>query len=72
MQFTFINPTENKDEKTRNEIIKQLYEKGLNPTNLQVKEGDSYSEKIIIPGAIVKLGGKEVVVQLLKNQICAP
>ena len=71
VQFTFINPTENKDEKTRNEIIKQLYEKGLNPTNLQVKEGDSYSEKIIIPGAIVKLGGKEVVVQLLKNQIAS-
>ena len=71
VQYTFINPTENKDEKTRNEIIKQLYEKGLKPTNLQVKEGDSYTEKVIIPGAIVKLGGKEVAVQLLKNQIAS-
>ena len=71
VQFTFINPTGSPDEKTRNEIIKQLYEKGLKPTSLQVKNGDSYTEKIIIPGAIVKYGSKEVVVQLLKNQIAA-
>lgn len=71
IQFTFINPTESTDDKTRNEIIKQLYEKGLNPTSLQVKGGDSYSEKIIVPGAIVKYGGKEVAVQLLKNQIAS-
>jgi len=71
IQFTFINPTESKDDKTRNEILKQLYEKGLTPTNLQVKNGDSYTEKIIIPGAIVKFGAKEIAVQLLKNQIAS-
>ena len=71
VQFTFINPTESTDEKTRNEIIKQLYEKGLDPTSLQVKDGDSYTEKIIVPGAIVKYGSKEIAVQLLKNQIAA-
>ena len=71
IQFTFINPTESKDDKTRNEILKQLYEKGLNPTNLQVKNGDSYTEKIIIPGAIVKFGTNEIPVQLLKSQIAS-
>ena len=71
IQFTFINPTESKDDKTRNEILKQLYEKGINPTNLQVKNGDSYTEKIIIPGAIVKFGTNEIAVQLLKNQIAS-
>ena len=71
IQFTFINPTESKDDKTRNEILKQLYEKGLKPTNLQVKNGDSYTEKIIIPGAIVKFGANEIAVQLLKNQIAS-
>lgn len=71
VQFTFINPTESSDENTRNEIIKQLYEKGLNPTSLQVKDGDSYTEKIIVPGAIVKYKSKEVAIQLLKNQISA-
>ncbi len=70
-QYTFINPTESTDEKTRTEIIQQLYDKGLSPTTLQVKNGESYSEKIIIPGAIVKFGGREVAVQLLKNQIAS-
>ena len=68
-QFSFINPTESTDIKTQNEIINQLYEKGLTPTTLQVKNGDSYSEKIIIPGAFVKFGGKEKAIQLLKSQI---
>jgi len=71
LQYTFINPTESADEKTRNEIIKQLYEKGLSPTSLQVKDGETYTEKVIVPGAIVKFGGKEVAVQLLKNQIAS-
>lgn len=71
IQFTFINPTASKDDKTRNEVLKQLYEKGLNPTNLQVKNGDSYTEKIIIPGAIVKYGANEITVQLLKNKIAS-
>ena len=69
IQYTFINPIEDPDDKTRNEIISQLYAKGLHPTNLQVKEQDGYTEKIIIPGAIVKYRGKEIAVQLLKNQI---
>ena len=69
IQYTFINPIEDPDDKTRNEIISQLYAKGLHPTNLQVKEQDGYTEKIIIPGAIIKYRGKEIAVQLLKNQI---
>ena len=71
IQYTFINPTESADEKTRNEIIQQLYDKGLSPTSLQVKDGETYSEKVIVPGAIVKYGAKEVAIQLLKNQIAA-
>ena len=71
IQYTFINPTESNDDKTRNEILKQLFEKGIVPTSLQVKNGDSYTEKIIVPGAIVKFGEKQIAVQLLKNQIAS-
>lgn len=71
IQYTFINPTESSDEETRNEILKQLFEKGLTPTSLQVKDGDSYTEKIIVPGAVVKYGAKEVSIQLLKNQMAS-
>ena len=69
IRFRFINPTAHSDDKTRNEIINQLFEKGLNPITLQVKDGETYSEKIIVPGAIVKIGGKEKAVSLLKNEI---
>ena len=71
IKYTFINPTESKDDKTRNEILKQLFDKGIAPTSLQVKNGDSYTEKIIVPGAIVKFGEKQIAVQLLKNQIAS-
>lgn len=68
IQFEFIDPAESPDNKTRNEIFKQLYEKGLNPTNLQVKESDgSNSQKIIFPGIIVSYRGEEIPVNILKN-----
>ena len=54
--------------KTYNDFIQFTF---INPTNLQVKNGDSYTEKIIIPGAIVKFGANEIAVQLLKNQIAS-
>ena len=68
VQFEFINPSESSDQKTRNEIFKQLYQKGLDPTNLQVKEkGGGNSQKIIFPGVIVSYRGMEIPVNILKN-----
>jgi len=69
IQFIFINPTESNDQATRNEVLKQLYEKGINPTSLQIKDGDSFTEKVIVPGALVKYRNEEVAIQLLKSQI---
>jgi ABC-2 type transport system permease protein len=68
IQFEFIDPAESSDKKTRNEIFKQLYLKGLNPVNLQVKEKDGgKTQKIIFPGVVVSYRGKEVAVNILKN-----
>lgn len=68
IQFEFIDPAESPDKKTRNEIFRQLYEKGLDPTNLQVKESDgSNSQKIIFPGLIVSYRGQEIPINILKN-----
>lgn len=67
-QYEFIDPTENPDEETRDKLFRQLYDKGLNPTNLQLKEKDgSTSQKIIFPGIIVSYQGKEMPVNILKN-----
>ncbi|PKP11653.1 MAG: gliding motility-associated ABC transporter substrate-binding protein GldG [Bacteroidetes bacterium HGW-Bacteroidetes-4] len=68
IQYEFIDPSENSDPKARNELFKYLYEKGLQPTNLQVKEKDgSNSQKIIFPGMLMSYQGKEVAVNVLKN-----
>ena len=56
IQYEFIDPAENPDEKTRNKFFQQLYEKGLDYTNLQVKKKDgSTSQKVIFPGVMGEL-----------------
>jgi len=71
LEYEFINPSENADQKIRDEIYKQLYKKGLRPTDLNVKDEGGFSSKIIWPGAIFSYRGKEMPVQLLKSQIGA-
>lgn len=69
IEYEFINPSANPDKKQQNEIYKQLYDKGLQPTNLEVKEENGTSQQIIFPAALVSHKGKEVPWQLLKTKI---
>ncbi|MBE9469520.1 MAG: gliding motility-associated ABC transporter substrate-binding protein GldG [Bacteroidetes bacterium] len=72
IEYEFVNPSESNDKKTRNEIYKQLYEKGLTPTNLSYKEENgTNSQKIIFPGLIVSYRGEELAVNILNNNIGA-
>jgi len=68
LQFEFVNPLEGLDEKAKQEVTNQLFEKGVFPTNLQVKDNDAYSERRIFPGALVFYKGRETAVQLLENK----
>lgn len=70
IQFEFIDPAESPDQKTRNEIFRQLYDKGLEPTNLKINEKDGgKSQKIIFPGIIISYRGEEIPVTILKKYI---
>jgi ABC-2 type transport system permease protein len=69
IEYEFINPSESSDEKIREEIYKQLYKDGLRPPDLNVKDEDGQTNKIIWPGAIFSYRGKDVPVQLLKSQM---
>lgn len=72
VQYEFIDPAENPNERARERIFRELYQKGLDPTNLQVKESDgSTSQKIIFPGIMVSYQGREVAVNILKNHVTA-
>ena len=68
IQFEFINPSESTNTKERQKVYNQLYEKGLQPTNIQQndKEGGS-TQKLVFPGLIMSYAGREVPVNLLKN-----
>jgi ABC-2 type transport system permease protein len=71
VEFEFINPNDYTDEKQKNAVFKQLFEKGLQPTNLEVKTENGSSQKIIWPAALVTYKGREIPWQLLKTQMGA-
>jgi ABC-2 type transport system permease protein len=68
MQYEFIDPFENADAKKANDILRELGEKGLQPTNVQIKKDDESTQKLIVPGAVFYYKGKEYPVNLLKAQ----
>ncbi|MFZ5941361.1 MAG: gliding motility-associated ABC transporter substrate-binding protein GldG [Bacteroidota bacterium] len=68
LQYEFINLYEEKDTELRNKIIGELYDKGLQVTNIQARDEDgSSSSRIIFPGAMISCRGAEMPVNLLKN-----
>lgn len=71
IQYEFIDPSAEPDQKIRNDIYRELSKKGLNYTNLKTKDGDKVSEQIVFPGLIMSYREREVPLQLLKSQIGA-
>jgi len=68
LQYDFINLYDEEDEALRNRMIGDLYERGLNVTNIQVRDAEGGSSaRIIFPGAMASYGGAEMPVNLLKN-----
>ncbi|MCB9186134.1 MAG: gliding motility-associated ABC transporter substrate-binding protein GldG [Flavobacteriales bacterium] len=71
IEYEFINPSNQPDEKSRNELYRQLAKDGLMPTNIQIKSEDGVEQKLIFPGAIMSYRGEETALQLLKSQMGA-
>ena len=70
IQYEFINPAENPDVKTRSALFNDLYEKGLRPTNIMIRDEEGgNSEKLIFPSALVSYNGVEIPVNFLKNNV---
>lgn len=66
--YTFFDINSIKDQKKCEDFQMNLVNKGLRPTNLEVKSNSGYSENIVFPGAMVKAGGNEIPIQILENQ----
>ncbi|OFX29886.1 MAG: gliding motility-associated ABC transporter substrate-binding protein GldG [Bacteroidetes bacterium GWA2_32_17] len=70
IQYEFINPSENTNKKERNDFYRQLFQKGLTPTNLQEKDNDgTQSQKIIFSGALVSYKNIEAPVDFLTASV---
>jgi len=69
IEYEFINPSVSSDQKENNDVYRRLVERGLNPTDLQVKTSDGSSQQIIFPGAIVSYKNKEMPLELLISQM---
>jgi len=68
IQYDFIDLSKITDLKKRNALIEELYNKGLQPTNVQVKDKNgSTSQQIIVPGMLISRGKMELPVNLLSN-----
>ncbi len=69
IEYEFINPSENPDKKQQNELFKQLYDKGLQPFNVEDKTDEGSTQQVIWPGAIVSYHGREAPWKLLKTSM---
>nr|WP_321228021.1 gliding motility-associated ABC transporter substrate-binding protein GldG [uncultured Psychroserpens sp.] len=69
VKFQFINPLA--DEKTRDQNIQQLAQRGLQPFQVNIKENGKTSQEVIIPWALASYNEQTVIVPLIKNKIGA-
>ncbi|WP_341841721.1 gliding motility-associated ABC transporter substrate-binding protein GldG [Chitinophaga caseinilytica] len=70
VRFSFLNPGSDLPDSMRAAFQDTLMARGILPFNLQVQDDgkDSYAEKLIFPGAIIKYKDRETAVNLLKSQ----
>jgi ABC-2 type transport system permease protein len=67
-QFEFINPSKSVNPTERDAIMRDLYDKGLEPSNIQERNPrGGTTQRVVFPGAIASYKGREVVINLLKN-----
>ncbi len=68
LQFEFVNPYSTKGTKNQEELLKKLSDIGLQPTNVHIKDKDgAILQRIIFPGCLITYRGKELAVNLLRN-----
>lgn len=67
LEYTFVDPFAG-NKKVSDDVINELYEKGLKPSNIIDRNDEgAKNEKIVFPGALITFRDNEVPVNLLKN-----
>ena len=63
----FTDPLEGLAQQEQDTVLHNLYNVGIEPTNLNIKNDAGFSQKTIFPMALVQAGGRQVPVKLLQN-----
>jgi len=69
IRYEFIDPSGSGDKTARESMYRQLYEAGLNPTELQVRNKEGMSTQVIFPGAVVSYKNRDLPLDLLTTQL---
>lgn len=62
-----VDPYEITDARRRDQLFRDLAEKGLQPTNIRQNTEKGTTSRLIFPGAVVEYGNKSTAVNLLQN-----
>ena len=68
VDYEFFDPNSFADHDEQQMFYQKLASKGIQPAQIQVREGSSVTQQILIPAAAVYYRGRETTVQLLQSQ----
>jgi len=64
-----INPYSEVKASQQNEYFQNLMQRGIIPTNVRIKTEEGITTKLIFPAVALRSGNREVVINLLKNNV---
>jgi ABC-2 type transport system permease protein len=68
IRYRFIDPSKvSSDKKEQNKFYQELFQKGIQPTNIHNRQGENRIEKLIFPGALMSYKEYEIPVMLFKT-----
>lgn len=68
VEYEFVNPTDFDDPKEQQVFYQKLAQKGIQPSQIEIKTPDGIKQQLVIPAADVMYKGQETSVQLLLGQ----
>lgn len=68
IKVVFTDPIAGLPQNEQDTVLNNLYNIGIEPTNLNIKNDAGFSQKTIFPMAIVRAGDRQIPVKLLQNQ----
>lgn len=66
-KVVFVDPIAGLTVNEQDTVMRQLYEMGIRPTNINIKTDAGFAEKLVFPMALIESNGKRMPIKLLQN-----